>query len=553
MSTFARNIGLFASALSIAALVAMSGCGGSGASVAGSTIAQQVGCGGVLSNANLTIQYPARSRDADLTHNLSSALSAKVVITGGAASGNADVTLNVNRSVQIAAHVETYPLPNLSTGSHPVTVTFYSAADEGGVVVGSATATDTVTCAGHSLSAVSLVAKASSVAVTPVTLSTGAAATQLVFTVKDASGTVLAVDAGSAIFAATGTAATVTKDGLATPVSAGTISVTASVDGITSPAATITVTTPTAPTYRIVDLGAGETINWGRPLNDNGLALINSTDSPPIVNVVNVTTLATTSLGMPLNNVTLNNSDLIMGNAGNTTYYWQGPAFAQNILPGSYQVLAVGDSGSAAGLDASSNATYWSSVTATPAPLGSVGGDPNHWVEPRAINSSGVIVGMAFYTTQFDACYYPSPSAGQATLLPAFSSGAAGQALSINDSGAIVGMAANGSKGYAVIWDSYTSAPRDLGTIGTPGGAEAHGINNAGVVVGIDSNAPTTNRAFVYTPSSGIHSLYDQCDNSRSGWQLLMALSVNNHGWIYGRGLFGGAIHPFVAIPTASG
>jgi hypothetical protein len=195
-------------------------------------------------------------------------------------------------------------------------------------------------------------------------------------------------------------------------------------------------------------------------------------------------------------------------------------------------------------------AVYWDTTTAASTPLGSVGGDPTRAVQPTAINASKVVCANALYSTQFEACYFPSPSTGQGTLLPAFGTGRS-LTEDINDSGAIVGFADSGSGEYAVIWDTPTSAPRSLGSLGTPGNAEAFGINNSGVIVGEDANAPTASKAFVYTAANGMQNLFELCDTTRTGWQLQLATCINSHGWIYGRGFLAGATHVFVAIPNS--
>jgi probable HAF family extracellular repeat protein len=552
----AKNLGAVAGSVCLAFSIGagLLGCGGHLAPVAG--IGSDQGCGGVFSGGTLTIQYPARSRGPVISHNLSSALSAKVVITGAASSAGGesrDVTVNVNRDAsQTGAHSEVYNLPDLATGIFPVRVTFYAGTDQSGEVVGSATASEKVTCSGPTVSSVSLTTVAKKVVVTPAALTLGAGPVQLLFSVFDASGTVVAVSAGSAIFSASGTAATVTPDGIATPVSVGTVQVSASVDGVTSPTVAIAISQASSTSYRVVDLGAGTMIRPGRTLNDNGLAVFISSATSQLT-LVDVNTLATTPLGVTFANGGIDNSNLVVACQGVVSNYWQGPSYTIGSMPGGGSVLASGASGKAIGVSSDFKAIYWDSPTAAPTQLGSVGGDPTHFVQPLAINASKIICGMGFYTTDWSACYFPSPTAGQATLLPGLGA-ARSQALAINDSGVIAGFAdtSNGAE-QGVIWDTPSSTPRTLGTLGNTNGrpsVNAFGINNAGVVVGIDSNAPTANRAFVYTDAGGMKSLYDLCDSSRTGWSIKTATTINNKGWIMGWAIFGGVSHVYVAIPN---
>lgn len=218
-------------AAGLAALM-LSGCGGSG--VSNASVTGPGGCGGVFSGGSFTIAYGERTRA------LTSALSGKAVIKNAAADGS-DVVVTFNRNSTLAAHSETYAIPTLKTISTTASVTLYAGPDQTGDVVGTASATETISCSGLSFTNITTAAKVATVSVTPATLTVGGASQQLIFTAKDSTGTVLAVTPGSAMFATTGSVATVTKDGIATPVSAGTESVTATVDGVTSPPATVTV------------------------------------------------------------------------------------------------------------------------------------------------------------------------------------------------------------------------------------------------------------------------------------------------------------------------
>lgn len=178
VNSMAPNLKILALMASALCLSTMIGCAGNGA------VSQDTGCGGEVSGASISIQYPARSKASSLNTPLTSALSARILLTGASVTGG-DVTLNVNRDAgNSGAHTETYNLPALATGNFPVAVTFYSGANQTGSIVGTATASDTVTCAGQSFKSLSLITKAQTVVVSPLTLTVGTGAVQLVFTVK---------------------------------------------------------------------------------------------------------------------------------------------------------------------------------------------------------------------------------------------------------------------------------------------------------------------------------------------------------------------------------
>ena len=98
----------------------------------------------------------------------------------------------------------------------------------------------------------------------------------------------------------------------------------------------------------------------------------------------------------------------------------------------------------------------------------------------RGINDNDEVVGFGGLP---NAAFYWKRGVGMVTLQTL--AGGATLAMSINNSGAIAGWSDSASGAdHAVKWDSYTSAPQDLGTL--PGGtiSYAYGINASGQVAG---------------------------------------------------------------------
>ncbi|MES1228337.1 MAG: hypothetical protein ABUL72_06665, partial [Armatimonadota bacterium] len=219
------------------------------------------------STTTFSVDYPARSRAFATAP--SSALSGPMIFYGANPLGG-NLSVPFNRNSTVAAHTETYTVPSIKNGTFKATLWLYSQANQGGVLVGTATANDTVSSSGHTFGAVSLTHKVASVATTPpppVTI--GGPAVQLEAAAKDANGAIVPVSPGSFVFVGTGTAASVTADGKVSATAIGSIQVTVAVDGVTSVPITIQTTPALGPTgtYHAYDLPTDA--SWGT-LNDNG-------------------------------------------------------------------------------------------------------------------------------------------------------------------------------------------------------------------------------------------------------------------------------------------
>jgi len=227
----------------IASILMLSGCGGGGAGGGGNN-------GGPtgVTGATFQITWPARSRSA-YSNPLTSALSVFIDLKGAGAN-KSDVTLRIDRdATKVAGYTGTY---SSGTTIYPtqlstMTATFYAQPAEGGPVVGTATASATVTGTSVQITPIALVGTIKSVVVLQPAnqVLTTSSPTQLAFSALDSRGNSIAVTPGSAIWAVfSGSSFTLTRDGIATPIKTGPTVVKATVDGIASPATSISVLLP---------------------------------------------------------------------------------------------------------------------------------------------------------------------------------------------------------------------------------------------------------------------------------------------------------------------
>ena len=202
---------------------------------------------GTVKNASFEITWPARSRTVALVNPLSSALS--VAVTVSKADGTGAVTVDIDRDPsRPVQYTGTYNIPGtISTSVNTLTATFYSAAGEQGIVVGTATGGALVRGSDVWFGSIDVVGKIQLVTAEPATLSIGSAATQLTYIAQDSSGDLVPVSPGSETWTVNSgnSYLQLTGDGLATPQSPGTAEVTVTIDGITSQPTAIIVSNGT--------------------------------------------------------------------------------------------------------------------------------------------------------------------------------------------------------------------------------------------------------------------------------------------------------------------
>lgn len=204
--------------------------------------------------------------------------------------------------------------------------------------------------------------------------------------------------------------------------------------------------------------------------------------------------------------------------------------------------------------------------------LGHLGASPSGETNsgPKAINAAGTVVGYArrwgadgtdfgFSAVRWDASGTAATELD--TLYPeAFEN----LPVAINDAGVAVGYVGflEGRVSEAVRWDP-SGAVTELGHLagGDSVYNSANDINNAGVAVG------DTEGKAVYWDREGVAVDLNTLIDPASGWSLLYAWTINDNGWISGRGIFdpdgpGGQIRasrdfimqvPAAAVPEPGG
>lgn len=175
--------------------------------------------------------------------------------------------------------------------------------------------------------------------------------------------------------------------------------------------------------------------------------------------------------------------------------------------------------------------------------LGVLPGPTNYYSAANAINAAGAIVGLSDGTGG-----YPNPtqwvSSSLTNLAP---SAVSGEALSVNDSGIVVGIMRWGQLDQATAFTG--TGPINLGRLAGDTEGVCNDINNVGQAVG-NSARPTLARAVLWrtiTPNAQVDL------NTRiapgSGWQLADAMDINDAGWIVGTGTRNGLPRGYVLIP----
>ncbi len=499
----------------------------------------------MLKGATVKVDYPSRSLPANINNSLTSALSGTVIVKSANPLGG-DLTINFNRSATAAAHTETYSMPDINTGTFNATVTLYAAANQGGAVVGTATAQDVVDCAGQSLKAVTLTANIKSVTVTPLTVTVGSGTGQLVFTAKDAASTPVVISPGSATFKGVGAAATVTADGVVTPVSGGTIQVTATVDGIASPAVTVTVNNAAVlPHYHLTEIKPNTTTTNSLQIagmNASGLVVgAEKVSSTSGLGLIWSKTAGATYIGSycvsvdDSNGVLAQNIDAYQNITG-VFYYPNAGAGSGYKYPdggvGNYPWFVFGNGAGIGGTQ------YWSSPTAASVTM--TGPPGNTGFLPAAANNSGVVVGSGHDVNTSYGIYWPTPTSAGVQV-----QGVNGFPGAVSSDGRMVGTKGGAQDMY--YWASGTSAPFMISIANVT--LIPSGVNNKGMYCGTaQDNA--NGYPFVGTVASGPVNLTTLFDSSVTGWTLYRAYAINDQGWIVGDGLDPqGRSAGFLAIP----
>jgi probable HAF family extracellular repeat protein len=158
----------------------------------------------------------------------------------------------------------------------------------------------------------------------------------------------------------------------------------------------------------------------------------------------------------------------------------------------------------------------------------------------NAINDEGQVVGASQYTASSDpVLQFPPPHTflwqkGTMTDLGAFPGAKISNGLGINNAGQVVGLSTvrGDNDFHAALWSGGVLT--DLGVFPGDTDSVANAINSRGQIVGA-SGSPTTLRAMIWENDTGID--LNTRIAASSGWQLLIAIDINDRGQITGFGI----------------
>lgn len=117
----------------------------------------------------------------------------------------------------------------------------------------------------------------------------------------------------------------------------------------------------------------------------------------------------------------------------------------------------------------------------------------------------------------------------------------------INDSGTVAGWLFNDPSYNPATWSGTTGT--NLSPTAFSGGGL--GINNAGDVVGYVGYSASVRQAFLYQSGGTLTNLNTLIDPT-SGWNLIEASDINDHGQIVGGGYYNGQYRAYLLAPAAA-
>ena len=189
------------------------------------------------------------------------------------------------------------------------------------------------------------------------------------------------------------------------------------------------------------------------------------------------------------------------------------------------QGLAVGDRGSVDGR--------------RPRTIGRVSG--------RAINDSGVAVGGSIVINNQPSQAVMSVPGNAPQSLGFLPGGSFSTATAISNDGWIVGYAFNAdAASHATLARLGTPGLTDLGALESGGWSNAHGVNDAGIVTGIDAAPDGTARAFVLDTRDLVMTDLNTLVTLPAGVVLSDAVAINTSGQIAAEGSDG---HAYLLTP----
>lgn len=166
-------------------------------------------------------------------------------------------------------------------------------------------------------------------------------------------------------------------------------------------------------------------------------------------------------------------------------------------------------------------------------------------VYANGANNSGVVVGQVG-STQWSsrAGLWKNDSKHTLTLLDPLPGEWDSYAFAINDDNVVAGVSDLGSfRMTPVVWAPGATSPMALPLLPGETNGQAVSINNSGVVVGWHGNAPAV------WINGNLIDLQTALDASGTGWTISVVYKVNNLGQIVGTGMHNGLSRGFVLTP----
>jgi probable HAF family extracellular repeat protein len=219
----------------------------------------------------------------------------------------------------------------------------------------------------------------------------------------------------------------------------------------------------------------------------------------------------------------------------------QGKIHDLGTLPGSNdaQAMGINDHGEVVGFSVP-DAFLWTEQHGMQ-DLGTLPGGSES--QALGINNRGQVVGISNAADGNTHGFVWTKSTGM-QVLPSLPDGFSSSANGLNDRGSIVGGSSAGyANNFAVLWNQDGKAV-NLGVLPGQGWSTAFAANDRSEVVGWSGF-----RAFIWSESKGMQDLNDMIP-SNSGWLLIGANAINNHGQITGEGNINGESHGFVLTPN---
>lgn len=330
-----------------------------------------------------------------------------------------------------------------------------------------------------------------------------------------------------------------------------------------APCISLFSTAQTGVRYKVLDRGPSlvRTLINTPGLNNGGtLAIWNSANGASITGVVFEGDKSTPILGADrfsfVYPADVNDDGVVVGSVQapqdlrfTQAFKWsQGNLKLLGHLDGPYAVAtAINSSGAAVGSALTAIKTRHAVIWEKDAPrdLGLMGtGD---YSSARDISNSGEVVGEGNITPNGKPHAFLW-HAGQMQQLPDYPGGSFCSAQAVSDKRWIVGSCdLPEGEAHGVLWRNGEVV--DLGTLGDDDSpSTALDINSKGEVVGSSEIADAKLRAFLW--KDGKMTDLNKLIAPKSGWLLLVASRINDHGEIAGRGFYQGVIHAFLLQPV---